>query len=146
MNALPSYVCEVCGSQVADHRRWLLLPAQVPAGGETLEILSWDDELASRPGMSHLCCAEHAQQLISAWIAPRPDSHKHLPRLRRRVAPETAEQEASALLGEIALDGIAAGGVEQDWRSLEMVLDAIETVLQSPTSGDDEEEALLCDA
>ena len=62
MIGLPRYWCQVCGLQRHPADLWLLL---VPdADQQFLRVQLWDNAVAQRPGVYHLCSAAHARQVI----------------------------------------------------------------------------------
>ncbi len=65
MNLLGLCVCEICGTQSADHSGWFA----VAGGGNRLEILPWKDDLLARADCRHACCGDHLQQLIFSSAA-----------------------------------------------------------------------------
>ena len=123
MDPLGLCVCEVCGTQSADHAGWFT----VTGAGKHLEILPWQDELRTRPDTHHVCCGDHLQQLIFSTAA-RELSKPPLPLSVRRggwnpatlVAPRSS---ASTVSGEDALMN---------------VLSEIDSVLQGPTEEEEE--------
>ncbi|MGI9102034.1 MAG: hypothetical protein ACR2IF_06280 [Terriglobales bacterium] len=70
MSQVRQYMCEVCGTEEADHSRWLLVSDRPH---EThVEIHSWNEKLAAQPGICHLCCSNHMEALIASWIMCAP--------------------------------------------------------------------------
>ena len=60
MNSFGIDICEVCGSQSADHAGWF----SVAGTGSQMEVLPWTDETRRRSDCLHACCGEHMQKLI----------------------------------------------------------------------------------
>lgn len=60
MNSFGIDICEVCGSQSADHAGWL----SVAGTGSQMEVLPWTDETRRRSDCLHACCGEHMHRLI----------------------------------------------------------------------------------
>ncbi len=65
MNSLGLCVCEICGTQSADHAGWFA----VAGVGNNIEILPWQEDLRSRSDCHHACCGDHLQKLIFATAA-----------------------------------------------------------------------------
>lgn len=65
VNSLGLCVCEICGTQSADHTGWFA----VAGAGKNIEILPWKEELRTRPDCHHACCGDHLQQLIFSTAA-----------------------------------------------------------------------------
>ena len=65
MNSIGLCVCEICGTQSADHAGWFA----VAGAGNRMEILPWQDELRTRADCHHACCGDHLQQLIFTTAA-----------------------------------------------------------------------------
>ena len=62
MIGLPRYCCQVCGVERPSAAAWLLL---VPdAEQQILTVQSWDDLVAQRPDVFHVCGAAHARHVI----------------------------------------------------------------------------------
>jgi hypothetical protein len=138
MSRVQSYKCEVCGMQERDHSRWLLVSEQPRA--HNIDILKWNDKLAEQPGICHLCCVEHLQVLVGAWMMPDLG------------IPETPGErdatgdEGSSILGELHLDhACLSSGLDTDRESMLSVLEAVEIVLQS-SQFQEEERAPVYDA
>jgi hypothetical protein len=71
VNSIGLCVCEVCGSQSADHAGWFA----VAEAGSQVEILPWKDELRTRDDCHHACCGEHLQKLIFSSAARELSRH-----------------------------------------------------------------------
>jgi hypothetical protein len=65
VNSFEIDICEVCGSQSADHAGWF----SVMGSGTKLEVLPWTNEMQRRTDCLHACCGEHIQKLILAAAA-----------------------------------------------------------------------------
>ena len=72
-------VCEVCGTQSADHAGWF----SIAGAGTHIEILPWNDGPHARTDCHHACCGDHLQQLIFSNAA-RELSKRPLPLSVRR--------------------------------------------------------------
>ena len=124
MSRALNYKCEVCGIQERDHSHWLLVSEQPRA--HHIDILKWNDKLAEQPGICHLCCPQHLQVLVGAWMMPDlgiPES------TGRR---DTIVDERSSMLGELNLDrACLSSGFNTDRESMLAVLEAVEVVLRS---------------
>ncbi len=125
MNSLGLCVCEVCGTQSADHAGWFA----VTGAGNLIEILPWQDELSTRTDCHYSCCGDHLQQLIFSTAA-RELSKPALPLTVHRggwnpatLVPPPADAKPGASSEEAILN----------------VLSEIDSVLQGPT--EDEEDA-----
>ena len=62
MIGLPRYCCQVCGVQRGSAGSWLLLVLDDEQ--QTLRVQLWDDLVAQRPEVYHLCGPTHARQVI----------------------------------------------------------------------------------
>jgi len=71
VNSIGLCICEVCGSQSADHVGWFA----VAEAGSQVEILPWKDELRTRDDCHHACCGEHLQKLIFSSAARELSRH-----------------------------------------------------------------------
>jgi hypothetical protein len=110
--------------QERDHSKWLLVSDQPRA--HHIDILKWDDKLAEQPGICHLCCTQHLQVLVGAWM---------MPEFGNPVPPGEQEligDEGLSILGELNLDrACLSSGLDTDRDSMLAVLDAVEIVLKS---------------
>ena len=124
MDPLGLCVCEVCGTQSADHAGWFT----VTGAGKHLEILPWEDELRTRPDTHYVCCGDHLQQLIFSTAARELSKAPHTLSVRRGgwnpatlVAPVTVKTECTKE------------------EAIMNVLNEIDSVLQGPTEEEEEE-------
>ena len=60
MDSIAVDVCEICGTQAADHAGWYA----VAGSGATMEILPWSNEVSERSDCRHACCGDHVQKLV----------------------------------------------------------------------------------
>ncbi len=123
MNSLGLCVCEICGTQSADHAGWFA----IAGAGNRFEILPWRDELTTRTDCQHACCGDHLQQLLFINAA-RELSKPSIPLSTERGGWNPATLVAPA-------DSKPASTSEETILS---VLKEIDSVLQG--SPDDEEE------
>ena len=122
MNSLGLCVCEVCGSQSADHAGWF----SVAGAGKNIEILPWQDDLRSRPDCHHACCGDHLQQLIFSTAA------------RELAKPSISLSTQRGGWNPATLVPPAEGKPASTEEAILNVLSEIDSVLQGPT--EDEEE------
>src|SRR5437868_871109 len=121
MSRVQSYKCEVCGMQERDHSRWLLVSEQPRA--HNIDILKWNEKLAEQPGICHLCCAEHLQVLVGAWMMPDLG-------IPEQSSDQTAADDSLSLLADFNLDrATLSSGLNTDRASLLSMLEAVEVVL-----------------
>ena len=137
MSRVQNYKCEVCGMQERDHSQWLLVSDQPRA--HSIDILKWNDKLAEQPGICHLCCTQHLQVLVGAWMMP----DLGIPELLGER--DAAGDEGSSLLGENLDRACLSDGLNTDRDSVLAMLDAVEIVLQS-SQFQEEEQAPVYDA
>ena len=138
MSRVQNYKCEVCGMQERDHSQWLLVSDQPRA--HHIDILQWDDKLARQPGICHLCSPRHLQVLVGAWMMPDLGIPEQ-PGKR----DETGD-EGTSVLGELNLDrACLSSGLDTDRASMLAVLEAVEIVLKTSHS-QEEEQAPVYDA
>lgn len=123
MNLLGLCVCEICGTQSADHAGWFALAG----AGNRIEILPWQDDLRVRPDCRHACCSDHLQQLIFSTAA-REFSQPALPLTLHRGG-----WHPSSLVP--ATDAKAARSNED---AILSVLNEIDSVLQGPTADEED--------
>lgn len=138
MSRVQNYKCEVCGIEERDHSQWLLVSDQPSA--HHIDILKWNDKLAEQPGICHLCCTQHLQVLVGAWMMPSLD-----------IPEPPGERDAaldggSSMLGELNLDrACLSSGLDTDRDSMLAVLEAMEIVLKN-SQFREEEQAPVYDA
>ena len=138
MSRVQNYKCEVCGIEERDHSQWLLVSDQPSA--HHIDILKWNDKLAEQPGICHLCCTQHLQVLVGAWMMPEPRHSGAAGRTRRGLG------WGSSMLGELNLDrACLSSGLDTDRDSMLAVLEAVEIVLKS-SQFQEEEQAPVYDA
>ena len=123
MNPLGLCVCEVCGTQSADHAGWFA----VTGAGKHLEILPWQEELRARTDCHHACCGEHLQKLIFATAARE---------LAKPTLPLSVRNGGWNPATLVATDGKPARSNEE---AILKVLSEIDAVLQGPTAEDEED-------
>lgn len=132
MSRVQNYKCEVCGMQERDHSQWLLVSDQPRA--HHIDILKWNDKLAEQPGICHLCCTQHVQVLVGAWMVP------DLSIPRAPGARDAAGDEGSSILGELNLDhACMSSGLDSDRESMLAVLEAVEIALKSSQFQEEEQ-------
>ena len=130
MSRVHTYKCEVCGMQERDHSRWLLVSEQPRA--HNIDILKWNEKLAEQPGICHLCCPEHLQVLVGAWMMPDLG-------IPEQMADQAAADDNLSLLGELNIDrACLSSGLNTDRESLLAMLEAVEVVLKSSNFQDEE--------
>jgi hypothetical protein len=134
MSQVQNYRCEVCGIQERDHSNWLLVSDQPRA--HNLDILKWDEKLAAQPGICHLCCANHLQALVGAWM---------MPDLGIPTAKAPADDRSDPLNSFNFDRACLSSALETDRESLLAMLDAVEVVLQT-SKAEDEEPTPIFDA
>ena len=119
MNSIGLCVCEVCGSQSADHAGWFA----VAEAGSQVEILPWKDELRSRDDCHHACCGEHLQKLIFSSAARELSRHAVALRTHKggfhplALVPsgETKPSNEEAILSVLAeIDSVLQGKTEDE--------------------------------
>ena len=128
MDSIGLCVCEVCGSQSADHAGWFA----IAGAGTSIEILPWQDDLRTRSDCHHACCGDHLQQLIFSTAA-RELAKPALPLSVRRGGWNPATLVPPA--------GSTRASADDQIMS---ILSEIDSVLQGPT--EDEEDAPRFDA
>jgi hypothetical protein len=137
MSRVQNYKCEVCGIEERDHSRWLLVSDQPRA--HHIDILKWNDKLAEQPGICHLCCTQHLQVLVGAWMMPDFESEPAGER-------DATGDEGSSMLREVNLDrACLSRGLDTDRESMLAVLEAVEVVLKN-SQFQEEEQAPVFDA
>lgn len=114
MNSFGLDICEVCGTQTANHAGWFA----IAGNGASMEVLPWTDDVRGRADCRHACCGEHAEKLVLSTATHELAGTTFL---SRRWNPE-------ALLppGTAEIDG----NVSEE--SLMSILSAVESILQSP--------------
>jgi len=130
VNSLGLCVCEICGTQSADHAGWFA----VAGAGNRMEILPWQDEFRTRDDCHHVCCGDHLQKLIFS-AAARELAKPALP-----LATHRGGWNPSSLVPPP--EAKAAATTKEE--ALLSVLNEIDSVLQGPT--EDEEDAPKFDA
>jgi hypothetical protein len=130
MSQVHQYECEVCGTHERDHSKWLLVSNEPRA--HNIDILNWNDKLAAQPGICHLCCTDHLQVLVSAWMMPDLG-------IPEGIASKQAENRPS-LLREFSLErACLSSSLETDRESLLAMLDAVEVALQGSAVSEEED-------
>ena len=105
--------CVICREEHSESDGWFLLTEN--RWTDRVKIFSWDEGLASQPGVHAACCADHVQQLVVHWMATgsleypfaqsRPARRRSLRRQPERPAssPEELDVSGTRLLGELAV-------------------------------------------
>lgn len=123
MNSFGIDICEVCGSQSADHAGWF----SVAGSGSKLEVLPWNDEVHRRSDCRHACCGEHAEKLVVSAATHDLAGRSFLSTTRRSWDPR-ALQPASA--------GKEGDDIDE---ALVNILSAVDSILQNKRDGDDDD-------
>lgn len=123
MNPLGLCVCEICGTQSADHAGWFA----VAGAGKNIEILPWQEELRTRPDCHHACCGDHLQQLIFSTAA------RELAKPSAALSVQRGGWNPATLVPPP--DGKPARSKEE---AILNVLNEIDSVLQGPTEEEEE--------
>ena len=58
--------CAICGKETPRYEQSFLVLAN--RWQDTLKVLDWDDHLAAQPGVRHVCCSRHVQELVVHWM------------------------------------------------------------------------------
>jgi hypothetical protein len=66
MEQLRTLACTICGGCKLGTQRWFLILED--RWQDKLKILHWDDRLAIRRGIHHVCGAAHLQELVVHWM------------------------------------------------------------------------------
>ena len=122
MNSFGIDICEVCGSQSADHAGWFA----VAGSGTKLEVLPWTDEVERRDDCRHACCGDHVEKLVLASAAR---DLGNIPVLRAGWDPRALVPPSSNQDGE---------DIDE---ALVNILSAVDSILRNRP--DDEEENLV---
>lgn len=129
MNSFGIDICEVCGSQSADHAGWF----SVAGSGSKMEVLPWTDETGRRGDCLHACCGEHMQKLILS-TATRDVAGTAL-----LTATKQANWDPKALIPKSS-----AGTPESLDETLVNLLSAVDSVLH--IQGEDDDDGVGFDA
>ncbi len=127
MKPATKYHCEVCGAaQKSDG--WFLIAED--SDQNTLQILKWNNQLADRPGMRHLCSAAHVEELVSHWMVG--DGLDYAWRTGN-ASPDPAGEavDASYRLGELTLDRASFAALGERPDMMNSILEAIDGALQA---------------
>ena len=122
-------VCEVCGTQSADHAGWFA----IAGAGSWIEILPWTDDLLARSDCHHACCGDHLQKLVFS-TAVRDLAHPAHP-----LSAKRGGWNPSSLVPPASEDSPRTRE-----ESILGVLNEIDAALQGPT--EDEEDSPAFDA
>jgi hypothetical protein len=149
MKPVTIYHCEVCGA-AQKGKGWFLVAQDEDRN--TLQILQWNNRLAERPGMRHVCSAAHVEELVSRWMVD--DSLDYGPGSAGGAYTPLAGEamDESYRLGELMLDRASFAALGERPDMLSSILEAIDGVLQAPASArslleaEEEEEATVYDA
>ncbi|MGH9644360.1 MAG: hypothetical protein ACRD3Q_18310 [Terriglobales bacterium] len=125
MNSFGIDICEVCGSQSADHAGWFA----VTGSGTKLEILPWTDEVRRRVDCRHACCGDHVQKLLLAAAA------------RDLGTPVLSTGRRGGWDPEALVPPAKGDGDDID-QALVDILSAVDSILHT-RNDDDEEESLI---
>jgi hypothetical protein len=125
VNSFGLDVCEVCGSQSADHAGWFA----VTGNGPSMEVLPWTDEVRDRSDCRHACCGDHVEKLVISSATRELSGATFL------AAPRHGGWNPQALMPRAAEDVTAADSNE----SFANILSAVESILLSPDEEDEEE-------
>lgn len=121
MNSIGLCICEICGTQSADHAGWFA----VAGAGKNIEILPWQEDLRSRTDCHHACCGDHLQQLIFSTAA-RELAKPSIPLSMRRggwnpatlvftTAAKPAPTKEEAILKVLSeIDSVLEGPTEEE--------------------------------
>ena len=125
MNSIGLCVCEVCGTQSADHAGWFA----VAGTGSHVEILPWTDELRARTDCRHACCGEHVQRLVFSTAVLD---------FARNTLPFTSHRGG---WNPLSLEPRVESSPSSKEESIMNVLSEIDSVLKGPTADDEDEQA-----
>jgi hypothetical protein len=128
VNSFGLDICDVCGTQSADHAGWFA----IAGNGASMEVLPWSDDVRHRSDCRHACCGEHAETLVLSTAATDLAGSTFL------SSPKRGGWSPEALLPPVS-DTLAA--IDGD-DSLLSLLSAVESILQS----DDDEPTARFDA
>lgn len=120
MNSFGLDVCEICGSQSADHAGWFAIAGH----GASMEVLPWTDDVRGRSDCRTVCCGDHAEKLVLT-AATHDLSGATFLTAPRRWHPEALVPIAARAIADLDADD-----------SLSSILSAVDAILHS----DDEDE------
>jgi hypothetical protein len=122
VNSNGLYICEICGTQSADHAGWFSLAGR----GSRMEILPWNDDSSVSPEFRHACCGDHVQQLVFS-SATQESVHPSLWLTQHRGGWNPSSLRPK--------DAPAEPTTEE---SIMGMINAIDSILQGPTAEEDE--------
>jgi hypothetical protein len=128
VNSFGLDICDVCGTQSADHAGWFA----IAGNGASMEVLPWSDDVRRRSDCRHACCGEHAEKLV-VWSAT-----SDLAGSTFLSSPKRGGWSPDALLPPVSERLAAMEGDD----SLLSLLSAVESILQA----DDDEPSVRFDA
>jgi hypothetical protein len=137
--------CTICGGQCSINEHGFLIAED--HWRDKLQILHWDEFLASEAGMHATCCPAHLQQLVIHWMTTGSLDHPFA-RLRGSENPArrsdrpgwTAPERALAArtgraIGELSVHRESMQRVlRENPQSLQTILDALLSALQKERS------------
>jgi hypothetical protein len=143
MNRAPIYFCEVCGAAQRGDGWFLVAEDQ---DRDTLQILKWNNRLAERAGMRHVCSAAHVEELVSHWMVDDSLDYGWSREDAASAALAADAMDESYRLGELMLDRASFSALGERPDMLSSILEAIDDVLQAPATvrsllAEEEEEA-----
>jgi hypothetical protein len=134
VSARVAFSCSACGEYSSITDTWFLIFTDY--WNERLNILRWDEGIATNRGVLRACCAAHVQILVERWIADDSGLPSTLPPVR---IDDLAVLDASMCrqLGEITIDRNGLAPTQTDSRSsiqtlLTAVLASLQHDLQPP--------------
>ena len=143
MKSLKAIVCTICGQHCPGEQRGFLVTED--SWQDKLQILHWDDYLASQEGMHCTCNAAHLQQLVIHWMTtgsldhPFAQSQPKVVSIRRErragwTAKEEIELRGPKPIGELSVHRESMQRVlRENPQSLRTILDALLAALQKET-------------
>src|SRR5262249_27103874 len=108
---------------------------------DKVQILHWNERLASRSGIHAACCAGHVQELVVHWMTTGSLDYPFAQARRAQstrgkaafTALEAPEAPRSRPIGELAVDRQSTRRVlNESPHSLRTILDALLKALQEP--------------
>jgi hypothetical protein len=66
MHPVRSFACSICGEEKLDQPGWFLLMEDPWL--DSLQVLHWEEQLATRQGTHSLCNPIHVQELVAHWM------------------------------------------------------------------------------
>jgi hypothetical protein len=136
--------CAICGEEKSADDRWFLVTES--RWQDKLKILHWDDHLAARPGIYHVCSPAHVQETVLHWMATggldypfaRVSTAERRSAFRSgilRSGPPEVDTSGARQIGELSVDRESIRRVLGDNPySLSVILDALLSALQRDTT------------